>query len=79
MNMHIKRVDCLCNSINQSFLKPGFSYRKVLIAYGSVQTKFYFSYEFVKDLTKLQSGLLEHQDFYYSLSKSNITKKNMSL
>ena len=37
------------------FLAPGFSYRKFLIAYGSVQTKFYFPYEFVTDLTKLQS------------------------
>ena len=29
------------------FLAPGFSYRKFLIAYGSVQIKFYFPYEFM--------------------------------
>ena len=57
------------------FLAPGFSYQKFLIAYGSVQTKFYFLYEFVADPTKLQSGLPEHQAFYSSLSKSNITKE----
>ena len=57
------------------FLTPGFSYRKFLIAYGSIQTKFYFPYEFVTNLTKLQSGLSEHQAFYSSLRKSDITKE----
>ena len=56
------------------FLAPGFSYRKFLITYGSVQTKFYFPYKFMTDLTKLQSGLPDHQVFYYSLTKSIITK-----
>ena len=57
------------------FLGPGFSYRKFLIAYGSVQTKFYFPYQCMTDLTKLQSGLPEHQAFYSSLRKSTITKE----
>ena len=57
------------------FVAPGFSYRKFLIAYDSVQTKFYFPYQFVTDLTKLKSGLQEHQAFYSLLSKSNITKE----
>ena len=46
------------------FLPPGF-YRKFLIAYGSVQTKFYFPYAFMTNLTKLQSGLPDHQAFYF--------------
>ena len=45
------------------FLAPGFSSRKFLIYYGSVQTKFYFPCELVIDLRKLQSGLPEHQAF----------------
>ena len=61
------------------FLTPDFSYRKFLIAYGSVQTKFDFPYEFMTDLMKLQSGLPEHQAFYFSLSKSNITKDKYKL
>ena len=61
------------------FLAPGFSYRKFLIAYGSVQTKFYFPYEFMTDLTKLQSGLPDHQAFYSSLTKSNISKDEYEL
>ena len=61
------------------FLAPGFSYQKFLIACSSVQTKFYFSCEFVTDLTKLQSGLPEHQAFYSSLSKSNTTKEEYEL
>ena len=61
------------------FLAPGFSYRKFLIAYGSVQIKFYFPYEFMTDLTKLQSGLPARQAFYSSLSKSNIAKEEYEL
>ena len=61
------------------FLAPGFSCRKFLIAYGSVQTKFYFPYEFMTDLTKLQSGLPDHQAFYSSLTKSNISKDEYEL
>ena len=37
------------------FLAPGFSYRKFRL-YGSIQTKFYFPYEFMTHLAKLQSG-----------------------
>ena len=46
-----------------------------MIAYGAEQRKFYFPYEFVIDLDKLESGLPEHGDFYSSLSKSNITQE----
>ena len=61
------------------FLAPGFFYRKFLIAYGSVQTKFHFPYKFMTNLTKLQSGLPEHQVFHFSLTKSNIAKEEYEL
>ena len=41
----------------KNFLAPGFSYRKFLVAYGAELRKFYFPYEFVTDLDKLNSGL----------------------
>ena len=59
----------------KNFLAPGFSYRKFLVAYGAELRKFYFPYEFVTDLDKLERGLPEHGDFYSSLSKSNITQR----
>ena len=49
----------------KNFLAPGFSYRKFLIAYGAEQRMFYFLYEFVTNLDKLESGLLEHKDFLF--------------
>ena len=57
------------------YLAPGFSNRKFLIAYGSNLQKFYFSYEFVTDVKKLQSGMPERQAFYPSLAKSNYHRK----
>ena len=56
-------------------MASGFSYRKYLIAYGSDLQKFYFPYEFIADVEKLQSEMPEHQAFYSSLTKSNITKE----
>ena len=61
------------------FLGPGFSYRKFLIAYGSELEKFYFAYEFVDGLKKLEGGLPDHQAFYSSLTKSNISTKEYAL
>ena len=61
------------------FLAPSFSYRKFLIAYGSELEKFHFPYEFVDRLKKLESGLPDHQAFYSSLTKSNITTKKYNL
>ena len=61
------------------FLAPGFSYRKFLIAYGSELEKFHFPYEFVDGLEKLESGLPDHQAFYSSLTKSNITTREYAL
>ena len=61
------------------FLAPSFSYRKFLIAYGSELEKFYFSYEFVDSLEKLESDLPNHQAFYSSLTKSNITTEEYAL
>ena len=63
----------------KNFLAPGFSYHKFLVAYGAELRKFYFPYEFVTDLDKLESGLPEHSDFYSSLSKSNITQEEYDL
>ena len=60
-------------------MAPSFIYRKFLVAYGGELRKFYFPYEFVTDLDKLESGLPEHSDFYSSLSKSNITQEEYSL
>ena len=57
----------------------GFSYRKFLVAYGAQLRKFYFPYEFVTNLDKLESGLPEHGDFYSSLLKSNITQEEYDL
>ena len=61
------------------FLAPGFSYRKFLIAYGSELEKFRFLYEFVDGLEKLESGLPDHQAFYSSLAKSNISTEEYAL
>ena len=61
------------------FLAPGFSYRKFLIAYGSELEKFHFPYEFVESLEKLESDLPNHQAFYSSLTKSNITTEEYAL
>ena len=61
------------------FLAPGFSYRKFLIAYGSELEKFHFPYEFVDSLEKLESDLPNHQAFYSSLTKSNITTEEYAL
>ena len=41
----------------KNFLAPGFSYRKFLVAYEAELRKFYFPYEFVIDIDKLESGL----------------------
>ena len=61
------------------FLATGFSYRKFLIAYGSELEKFHFLYEFVDGLEKLESGLPDHQAFYLSLTKSNISTEEYAL
>ena len=63
----------------KNFLAPGFSYCKFLVAYGAELRKFYFPYELVTDLDKLESGLPEHSDFYSSFSKSNITQEEYDL
>ena len=61
------------------FLAPGFSYRKFLVTFGSELEKFYFPYEFVDGLEKLESGLPDHQAFYSSLTKSNISTEEYAL
>ena len=61
------------------FLAPVFSYRKFLTAYGSELEKFHFSYKFVDGLEKLENGLPDHQAFYSSLTKSNISTEKYAL
>ena len=57
------------------YLASGFSYQKFLIVYCSDLQKFYFPNEFITDKEKLQSGMPEHQTFYSSLAKFNVTKE----
>ena len=91
---HLKEIDFVIKKANtylcfktstlrfldiKHFLAPGFSYRKFLIAYGSELEKFHFPYEFVDRLEKLESGLPDHQAFYSSLTKSNITTEEYAL
>ena len=63
----------------KNFLAPGFSYRKFLIAYGVEQRKFYFPYEFVTNLDKLESGLPEHGDFVFLFQNPISPKRNTVL
>ena len=60
----------------KNFLAPGFSYRKFLVAYGAELRKFYFPYEFVTDLDKLNSGLPEHNVFILLFPNRTSPKKN---
>ena len=66
-------------SRHKTFSCTGFSYRKFLIVYGSELEKFHFLYESVSRLEKLESGLPDHQAFYSSLTKSNITAEEYNL
>jgi len=60
----------------RNFLAPGFSYAKFLKAYGSEEQKFYFPYEHINCLEKLNSDKLpDHQAFFSSLNETNISVK----
>ena len=61
------------------FLALDFLYSKFLIVYGSELEKFHFPYEFLDRLKKLENGLPDHQAFYSSLTKSNITTEKYNL
>ena len=60
----------------KNFLAPGFSYKKFLSAYGCHGEKFFFPYEFLTSLDKLDYDQVpDHQHFYSNLTKSNITEE----
>ena len=63
----------------KNYLAPGFSYRKFLLAYKAEAEKFFFPYEFVTDLSKLETGLPEKQFFFSSLTNSNISDSDYEL
>ena len=64
----------------RNFLAPGFSYRKFLIAYNCGDSKFYFPYEFIDSIEKLNFPKPPpHDAFYSTLHQSNITDEEYTL
>ena len=64
----------------RNFLAPGFSYRKYLIAYEAEDKKFFFPYEFIDSIEKLNFPRPPPQEaFYSSLHQSNISKEEYAL
>ena len=61
------------------FLAPGFFIQKVFDCIREQIGKIPFPYEFVNGLEKLESGLPDHQAFYSSLRKSNISTEEYAL
>ena len=58
----------------KNFIAPGFSYDKFIKAYDVNQTKFFFPYEYVDNLEKLNHTLPNHEAFYSNLKETNITE-----
>ena len=57
-----------------NFLAPGFSYSKYLAAYKISETKGFFPYEYITDLSKLDETDLPPQTAFYSkLKNTNIS------
>ena len=64
----------------RNFLAPGFSYRKFLIAYGAEDRKFFFPYEFMDSIEKLNFPRPPpHEAFCSLLHQSNISNKEYAL
>ena len=64
----------------QNFLAPGFSYGKFFIAYNCGNRKFYFPYEFIDLIEKLNfPGPSPHNVFYSMLHQSNISDEEYAL
>ena len=55
-------------------IAPGFSNDKFIKAYDVSQTKFFFPYEYVDSLEKLNHSLPSHEAFYSNLKETNITE-----
>ena len=58
----------------KNFIAPGFSYDKFIKAYNVSQTKFFFPYEYMDSLEKLNHTLPNHEAFYSNLKETNITE-----
>ena len=58
----------------KNFTAPGFSYDKFIKAYDVSQTKFFFPYEYVDSLEKLNHTLPNHEAFYSNLKETNIAE-----
>ena len=57
-----------------NFLAPGFSYAKYLKAFDVSETKFFFPYEHITSLEKLQETVLPpHSAFFSTIKNTNIT------
>ena len=57
----------------KNYIAPGFSYGKFIKAYDVSQTKFFFPYEYVDSLEKLNHPLPNHETFYSNLKQTNIS------
>ena len=59
-----------------NYIAPGFSYQNFIKAYGVKDNKFFFPFEWLDTLDKLDySELPSYESFYSSLKKSSITKE----
>ena len=58
----------------KNYIAPGFSYDKFIKAHDASQTKFFFPYEYVDSLEKLNHTLPNHEAFYSNLKETNITE-----
>ena len=57
----------------KNYIAPSFSYEKFIKAYDVSQTKFFFPYEYVDSLEKLNHPLPNHESFYSNLKQTNIS------
>ena len=64
----------------RNFLAPGFSHKKFLEAFGCESGKFFFPYEFVDFVEKLNYPQVpQYEAFYSKLTRSNITEAQYAL
>ena len=64
----------------KNHLAPGFSYRKFLKAYGCDDSKFFFPYEWLDNLSKLETTQIPpHEAFFSHLTQSNISLDEYNL
>ena len=56
----------------KNYIAPGFSYEKFIKVCDVNQTKFFFPYEYVDSLEKLNHPLPNYEAFYSNLKQNNI-------